>query len=79
MADIRGKQDAGDVGAVSLEFGDRNEGGDIADGDEAPDVHAAMHAVANGSAKQRAVGGYGDGCYGFVFLGHELVTAFVLA
>lgn len=79
MSDVWGEEHARDVGAVGAVFGYRDEGCDVADGDEAPDEDGAVHAVADGCAEKGAVGGDGHGGHGLVVFGHELVAAFVLA
>ena len=79
VADVRGEEHAGDVGAVGAELGDGDEAGDVADGDETPDVDGAVDAVADGGAEEGAVGGDGDGGDALVLFRDELVAALVLA
>lgn len=52
MAHVRRQEDAGDVGSVGFEFRNRDQACDVPDGDEAPDVDRAVHAVANSGAEQ---------------------------
>jgi hypothetical protein len=76
VADVRGEENTGDVCCVCLERGYGDEGCDVAVLDHAPDVDVA--GVVAG-AEESAVGGDGDGRYGYVFFGDELVRALVLA
>lgn len=45
MADVRAKEDAGDVGGVCLERSHRNERGDVAVLNDAPDINVTLNRV----------------------------------
>lgn len=48
VADVRGEEDAGNVGAVSGEFADGDDGGCVVALDHAPDVDVALCGILGG-------------------------------
>lgn len=79
MSDVRREEDAGDVGAVGAVLRDWDQCGHVPNSDQTPDEDRAVHAVADCSAEERAVGRDGYGGDRFVVFGNKLVAALVLA
>lgn len=76
MAYVGGEEYASNIGAMSSEFADGNEGGDIAILDHAPDEDAAsvVAGAEHGTIRSYRYAGHGD-----IVFRNQLVTAFILA